>query len=434
MSDAMMSFILVATLIGSLAIGLWVSVALFLTGLVGVLLFSSAPLTNVLATNIWSSSSEWSLAALPLFIWMGEILFRSRMSRDLFSGLAPWMRSMPGGLGHVGILASGIFAAVSGSSAATCATVAKVAVPELKARGYDESLVLGTIAGSGTLGLLIPPSIILIVYGVAAEQSIARLFIAGVLPGLLVIALFMAYVSIWSATGRVKTPPKDPPMSFGEKLKASRTLLPVALLIFGVVGSIYLGLASPTDSAAVGVVVALLMSWLFGDLNWRTFKEGLISATLSSSMIAFILAGSAFLTIAMGYSGLPAAIARWITDMNMSHFALLAALTVFFIAMGCFLDGISIVVLTTAVLLPAVQASGIDSIWFGVYLVLVVEMGQLTPPVGLNLFVLQGMTGRDILYISKAAFPFFLMLNLAVVFVAMFPDIVLTLPRMMYGG
>lgn len=434
MSEAFMSFILVATLIGSLAIGLWVSIALFVTGIVGILLFSSAPITNVLATNIWSSSSEWSLAALPLFIWMGEILFRSRMSKDLFTGLAPWMRSMPGGLGHVGILASGIFAAVSGSSAATCATVAKVAVPELTARGYDEKLVLGTVAGSGTLGLLIPPSIILIVYGVAAEQSIARLFIAGVLPGILVIGLFMGYVALWSVTGRAKTPPKDPPMSFWEKIKASRTLLPVALLIAGVVGSIYLGLASPTDSAAVGVVLALFMSWLFGDLNWKTFKEGLIAATLSSSMIAFILAGSAFLTLAMGYSGLPASIARGITDMGMSHFALLAALTVFFIAMGCFLDGISIVVLTTAVLLPAVQASGIDSIWFGVYLVLVVEMGQLTPPVGLNLFVLQGMCGRDIWYISKAAFPFFLMLILAVALVAIFPDIVLSLPRMMYGS
>jgi tripartite ATP-independent transporter DctM subunit len=434
MSEITMSVILVATLFGCLAIGLWVSIALFLTGLVGVLLFSSAPITNVLATNIWSSSSEWSLAALPLFIWMGEILFRSRMSKDLFTGLAPWMRTLPGGLAHVGILASGIFAAVSGSSAATCATVAKVAVPELTARGYDERLVLGTIAGSGTLGLLIPPSIILIVYGVAAEQSIARLFIAGVLPGILVIALFMVYVSLWSATGRAPTPPRDPAMPFLQKIKASRTLLPVTLLIVGVVGSIYLGLASPTDSAAVGVVLALLMSYLFGDLNWTTFKEGLISATLTSSMIAFILAGSAFLTIAMGYSGLPATIARWITDMNMSHFALLAALTVFFIVMGCFLDGISIVVLTTAVLLPAVQATGIDLIWFGIYLVLVVEMGQLTPPVGLNLFVLQGMTGRDILYISKAAFPFFLMLIFAVAIVAAFPDIVLTLPRMMYEG
>ncbi|MBV6273985.1 TRAP transporter large permease subunit [Alcaligenaceae bacterium CGII-47] len=434
MSIAFTAVILVGTLFGSLAIGLWVSVALFVTGLIGILLFSSAPIADVLATNIWSSSTEWSLAALPLFIWMGEILFRSRMSKDLFTGLAPWMRSVPGGLGHVGILASGIFAAVSGSSAATCATVAKVAVPELKSRGYDESLILGTVAGSATLGLLIPPSIIMIVYGVAADQSIARLFIAGVLPGLVVIALFMSYVALQSMTGRAKTPPKDPPTTFIQKLQASKTLLPVVLLIVGVMGSIYLGLASPTDSAAVGVVLALLMSWWFGDLNWRTFKEGLLAATLSSSMIAFILAGSAFLTLAMGYSGLPATIAQWITGMGMSHYMLLAALTVFFIIMGCFLDGISIVVLTTAVLLPAVQASGIDTIWFGVYLVLVVEIGQLTPPVGLNLFVLQGMSGRDIVFISKAAFPFFLMLILAVIIFTIFPDIVMILPRMMYGN
>ncbi|MGO3889994.1 MAG: TRAP transporter large permease [Paenalcaligenes sp.] len=433
MSDVTMSLIMVGVLLGCLAIGLWVSIALFVTGIVGILLFSNAPIVSVLATNIWSSSAEWSLAALPLFIWMGEILFRSRMSQDLFSGLAPWMRSLPGGLGHVGILASGIFAAVSGSSAATCATVAKVAVPELKQRGYDESLILGTIAGSGTLGLLIPPSIILIVYGVAAELSIARLFIAGVVPGVLVILLFMAYVAIWSTRNKDKVPAKDPPMSFAQKMKATRTLLPVTLLILGVIGSIYSGLASPTDSAAVGVVIALLLSWIFGDLNWKTFKEGLVAATLSSSMIALILAGSAFLTIAMGYSNLPMNLARWIGDLGLNNYALLAALTVFFIVLGCFLDGISIVVLTSAVLLPAVQAAGLDPIWFGVYLVLVVEMGQLTPPVGLNLFVLQGMTGKDILFLSKAALPFFLMLLLTILLVVMVPDIVLGLPKMMYG-
>ncbi|MEZ2721639.1 TRAP transporter large permease [Paenalcaligenes hominis] len=433
MSDVGLSLIMVFTLIGSLALGMWVSVSLFVTGIVGILLFSNAPLINVLATNIWSSSAEWSLAALPLFIWMGEILFRSRMSKDLFTGLAPWMRSLPGGLGHVGILASGIFAAVSGSSAATCATVAKVTVPELKARGYDEKLILGTISGSGTLGLLIPPSIILIVYGVAAEISIARLFVAGVLPGLMMIGLFMAYVAIWSARHPDKVPAKDPPMSFKEKIKATRTLLPVSLLILGVMGSIYTGIASPTDSAAVGVVLALLLSWAFGDLSWKNFKESLMAALLSSSMIAFILAGSAFLTIAMGYSNIPMNLARWISDMGMSPYALLAVLTVFFIVLGSFLDGISIVVLTTAILLPAVQAVGIDPIWFGLYLVLVVEMAQITPPVGLNLFVLQGMTGRDIVYLSKASFPFFLMLVLGVVLVIIFPQIILTLPKLMYN-
>lgn len=433
MSDVGLSLVLVFTLIGCLALGVWVSVSLFITGLVGIVLFSNAPLTNVLATNIWSSSADWSLAALPLFIWMGEILFRSRMSKDLFSGLAPWMRSLPGGLAHVGILASGIFAAVSGSSAATCATVAKVTVPELKARGYDEKLILGTISGSGTLGLLIPPSIILIVYGVAAEISIARLFVAGILPGLMMIVLFVAYVVIWSIRHPDKVPAKDPPVSFKQKLFATRTLLPVTLLILGVMGFIYMGLASPTDAAAVGVVIALLLSWAFGDLNWKSFKEGLMSALLTSSMIAFILAGSAFLTIAMGYSNIPMNLARWISDMGMTPYAFIAVLTVLFIILGSCLDGISIVVLTTAILLPAVQAMGIDPIWFGLYLVLVVEMAQITPPVGLNLFVLQGMTGRDIVYLSKASFPFFLLLVLGVLLVVLFPQIILILPQLMYN-
>ncbi len=432
MTDILFSIILVFTLIGSLALGVWVSVALFLTGIVGILLFSSAPISSVLATNIWSSSAEWSLAALPMFIWMGEILFRSRISGDLFSGLAPWMRSLPGSLSHVGIVASGIFAAVSGSSAATCATVAKVTLPELKSRGYDEKLVIGTIAGSGTLGLLIPPSIIMIVYGVAADVSITRLFVAGVIPGLMMIALFMGFVAIWSTLNPSKVPQKDAPTSFIQKIKASGSLIPVTLLIIGVMGSIYMGLASPTDSAAVGVVISLILTWFYGDLNWKMFKESLISAMLTSSMIAFILAGAAFLTVAMGYSNIPMLLAEWITSLGLNNYALIAVLALFFVIMGCFLDGISIVVLTSAILLPSIKAAGIDPLWFGLFLVLVVEMAQITPPVGLNLFVLQGMTGKDIWFLSLAALPFFLMLMFGVILITVFPDIVMVLPRMMY--
>jgi tripartite ATP-independent transporter DctM subunit len=382
---------------------------------------------------LWSSSAEWTLAALPLFIWMGEILFRSRMSDDLFTGISPWMQRLPGRLSHVSVLACGIFAAVSGSSAATCATVAKVALPELRKRGYDEQLVLGTIAGSGTLGLLIPPSIILIVYGVATEVSIARLFIAGVLPGILVIGLYMGYIMLWSMLNPSKVPPADPAIPFRAKLRATRRLIPVVALILGVIGSIYTGIASPTDSAAVGVVLALLLSWWFGDLNWKTFTAGLYGATMTSCMIAFILAGAAFLTLSMGYSGLPGRLAGAIGGMGLNVYTLLAALTLFFIIVGMFLDGISIIVLTTAVLLPMVKAAGIDPIWFGIYLVLVVEMGQITPPVGLNLFVLQGMTGKDLLYLSWAAFPFFLMLVLATALLVAFPGIALWLPDQMFG-
>ena len=433
MSEVIFSFILVFSLIGALALGVWVSVALFLTGIVGILLFSNAPLSNVLATNVWSSSSEWSLAALPLFIWMGEILFRSRIAGDLFNGLAPWMRRLPGGLSHVGIVASGIFAAVSGSSAATCATVAKVTLPELKRRGYDEKLTIGTIAGSGTLGLLIPPSIIMIVYGVAADVSITRLFVAGIIPGLLMIALFMSFVAIWSILNPNKVPQKDPAISFIHKIKASGSLIPVTLLIIGIMVSIYLGIASPTDSAAVGVVLSLILVWLYGDLNWQSFKAGLFSAVLTSSMIAFILAGAAFLTVAMGYSNIPMLLAQWITELGLNHYALIAVLALFFVVMGCFLDGISIVVLTTSILLPSIQAAGIDPLWFGLFLVLVVEMAQITPPVGLNLFVLQGMTGKHIWYLSLATLPFFLMLLLGVILITVFPEIVMFLPKMMYS-
>ncbi len=433
MSEVIFSFILVFSLIGALALGVWVSVALFLTGIVGILLFSNAPLSNVLATNVWSSSSEWSLAALPLFIWMGEILFRSRIAGDLFNGLAPWMRRLPGGLSHVGIVASGIFAAVSGSSAATCATVAKVTLPELKRRGYDEKLTIGTIAGSGTLGLLIPPSIIMIVYGVAADVSITRLFVAGIIPGLLMIALFMSFVTIWSILNPSKVPQKDPAISFIQKIKASGSLIPVTLLIIGIMGSIYLGIASPTDSAAVGVVLSLILVWLYGDLNWQSFKAGLFSAMLTSSMIAFILAGAAFLTVAMGYSNIPMLLAQWITELGLNHYALIAVLALFFVIMGCFLDGISIVVLTTSILLPSIQTAGIDPLWFGLFLVLVVEMAQITPPVGLNLFVLQGMTGKHIWYLSLATLPFFLMLLLGVILITVFPEIVMFLPKMMYS-
>ncbi len=433
MTEMIYSLLMLGTLLLCLMSGVWVAVSLFMSGMVGIWLFSSAPVGTVLATNVWSTAAEWPLAALPLFIWLGEILFRSRMSEDLFTGIAPWMRRLPGRLAHVNIAACGIFAAVSGSSAATCAMVGKVAIPELQKRGYDEKLILGTIAGSGTLGLLIPPSIILIVYGVATEMSIARLFIAGVMPGFLVIGLYMTYVIAWSLLHPDRVPAPDPALPFRAKMRATRRLLPVVLLIAGVIGSIYLGLASPTDAAAVGVFIALILSWSFGDLSWSSFTQGLMSATLTACMIAFILAGAAFLTVAMGYSGIPSDLALWIGGMGLNVYVLLAALTVLFICLGAFLDGISIVVLTTAVLLPMVQAAGIDPMWFGIYLVLVVEMSQITPPVGLNLFVLQGLTGRDVLYIAKATLPFFFLLVLAVLLLVIFPGIVTWLPGMMFA-
>ena len=394
-------------------------------------LFSNAPLGLVMATTFWGHSNSWALAALPLFIWMGEILFRSSLSDDMFTGLSPWMNRLPGRLLHVNIFGCGIFAAVSGSSAATAATIGKLSIPELSRRGYPEQMMIGTLAGSATLGLLIPPSIILIVYGVATEQSIARLFVAGVLPVILLVSLFVGHVVIWALLNKDKLPDENLSVSFKEKIQRSRRLLPVVFLIGGVIGSIYAGIASPTDAAAVGVVLALILSWRSGSLNKKSFVDGLMGATVTSCMIAFILAGASFLTVAMGFTGIPRLLAEWIGGLNLSTYALLAALTVFFVILGCFLNGISVVVLTTSVIMPMVSAVGIDPLWFGIFIVIVVEMSQITPPVGFNLFVLQSLTGRNILVVARAALPFFMLMLLALALIVIFPQIVTYLPNNM---
>ncbi len=431
MSILTLSIILFVLLFAFLGSGLWVALSLLGVGMAAMALFTDAPLGLVMATTIWGHGNSWALAALPLFIWMGEILFRSKLSEDMFTGLSPWMNRLPGRLLHVNIFGCGIFAAVSGSSAATAATIGKLSIPELSKRGYPEKMVIGTLAGSATLGLLIPPSIILIVYGVATEQSIARLFVAGILPGLLLVSLFVGYVAIWGMMNKDSLPSEGTTYSLREKLYHSRRLLPVMGLIAGVIGSIYAGIASPTDAAAVGVVLAMVLSWSSRSLNWQTFREGLMGAMVTSCMIAFILAGASFLTVAMGFTGIPRLLAEWIGGMNLSTYTLLAALTVFFVIMGCFLDGISVVVLTTSVIMPMVQKVGIDPLWFGIFVVIVVEMSQITPPVGFNLFVLQSLTGRNILTVARAALPFFMLMLLALAIIVVVPEIVTFLPEAM---
>lgn len=431
MSDPVVFSILLALLLGLLASGVWVAVALLTVALACLTFFSNAPTGLVMATTLWGHSHSWPLAALPLFILMGEILLRSRLSQDMFSGLAPWLGRAPGRLLHVNVLGCAIFAAVSGSSAATAATIGRMSVPELIKRGYPESLILGTLAGSATLGFLIPPSVILIVYGVATEQSIARLFIAGILPGIMLVGLFGGYVALRAWMNPALIPAEDSHFSLREKLRASKSLLPVILLIGSVIGTIYTGVASPTDAAAVGVLFSIILAISTGSFTRRDFIDALMSAMRTSAMIAFILLGAAVLSVAMGFTGIPRNLAAWIGTFGLSPYALLAVLTVFFIVLGCFLDGISVVVLTTSIILPMVEAAGIDPLWFGVYLVLVVEMSQITPPVGFNLFVIQGLTGTNILRIAKAALPFFGLLLLAVVLITLFPQIVTFLPSAM---
>jgi C4-dicarboxylate transporter DctM subunit len=431
MSDVAITTLLVLSLFALLGTGVWIGLTLSGVAWIGMQLFSSRPAGDAMAVTIWGSASSWTLTALPLFIWMGEILFRTRLSQDMFRGLAPWMNALPGRLLHTNVIGCAIFAAVSGSSAATCATIGKMTLPELGKRGYPEDKVIGTLAGAGTLGLLIPPSIIMIVYGVSAEVSIAQLFIAGVLPGILLALLFMGYIAVWALLNPSQVPPPDRSTTLAEKLHESRSLIPVVLLIVAVLGSIYAGIATATEAAAVGVVGALVLSAVQGSLSWATFRDSLLGATRLYCMIALILAGAAFLTLSMGYIGLPRHLAEWIGSLGLSQGQLLIALAVFFVLLGCFLDGISMIVLTMGVLLPTVQAAGIDLIWFGIFIVLVVEMAQITPPVGFNLFVVQGMTGRQLPYVARVSLPMFWLMVLAVVLVWWFPELVHWLPQQM---
>ncbi|MBL4830999.1 MAG: TRAP transporter large permease subunit [Aliivibrio sp.] len=431
MDELLIGGILIVVLFAFLASGLWVALSLVMVAIAGLILLGNDNFGLIYATSTWGAVSDWSLAALPLFIWMGEILFRTRLSNDLFEGLAPWLNRVPGRLLHVNILSCGMFAAVSGSSAATAATIGKMTLPELKRQGYDDQMAIATLAGSGTLGLLIPPSIILIVYGVAAEVSIGRLFIAGAIPGLMLVFMFMGYTVYWAMRNKNKVPHDDVSYSWSEKISALAKLIPIGMLVMFVLGSIYGGLTTPTEAAAFGVVGALILALTSRTLNTDSFYKSLMGAVKTSCMIIFILAGAAFLTVAMGFIGLPRMLAENIALLQLSPYMLIFCLTILFVILGCFLDGISVVVLTTSVVLPMVIQAGIDPLWFGIYIVLVVEMSQITPPVGFNLFVIQSITGKDMLFIAKAALPFFCLLLLAVFLVVVFPGIVTWLPTTM---
>ena len=422
------SIVLIVLLFALLGAGIWVAVTLMIVGFVAISLFSGANPGFVIATTIWGQSNNWALTALPMFIWMGEILFRTQVSDDMFRGLSPWVSRIPGRLMHVNVFASGIFAAISGSSTATAATIGKISLPELERRGYDQRLAYGSLASAGTLGILVPPSIAMIIYGFLTDVSIARLFIAGILPSLMLVILFSGYIAAWSLLNPKKVPKSDIQMSFGRKLYESRRLIPVLLLIFAVLGSIYGGIATPTEAAVVGVVGSLVISAVYGSLTRKNFVSAIYGAMTTSTMLLFILAASSVLNVAMGYSGVPRDLANWIGGMELSQYELLAMLAVLFIIMGMFIDGISILVLTAAIVVPLVEQAGIDLLWFGVYLVIVVEIGLITPPVGFNLFVIQGITKRDILFISRGALPFFFLMIIGVVILTIFPEIATYLP------
>jgi tripartite ATP-independent transporter DctM subunit len=425
------TFVFLFALFFLLGSGVWVGLALIGVAWVGMELFTSRPTGDAMVTTIWGMSSSWTLTALPLFIWMGEILYRTRLSEDMFRGLSPWLARMPGGLVHTNIVGCTVFAAVSGSSAATLTTVGKMSIPELRKRNYPERMVIGTLAGAATLGLMIPPSLALIVYGVTINESITKLFMAGVLPGLTLALMFMGYVAVMSRVSSDFAPDPEPRMTLRQKLENSRFLIPLLLLVALVIGSMYLGFATATEAAAFGVLGSLGLAAGQGSLSVATFSQSLMGAVRTSAMIALILAGAAFLSLSMGFTGLPRGLADFIASLDLSRFELLIALLVFYVILGCFLDGISTVVLTMAVVEPMVREAGIDLVWFGIFVVVVVEMAQITPPIGFNLFVLQGMTRHEMSYIAWAAFPMFLIMVAMVFVLIAFPGIATWMPETM---
>ena len=414
--------------------GVWIAITLAIVGYAGLALFTTRDPGPNLFTAMWGSSASWELAALPLFIWMGEILFRTKLSEQMFEGLAPWLNRIPGRLLHVNVLGCGVFGSVSGSSAATCATIAKVALPELMRRGYDEGIAIGSLATAGTLGILIPPSIIMVVYAVAADVSIIRVFLAGFIPAAILMALFSGYIAAWSLIRSEKMPAAEPAVSFREKVRRSGNLIPVTLLIVFIVWVLLAGWATATECAAYGVLGSLAIAAWSRMLTWQTFWDGLLGTMRLSCMIMFILAGASFLKLAMAFTGVPRELAMWVNGLGLSPFELIAILTLFYIVLGTALDGISMIVLTAAVVLPMVQQAGFDLVWFGIFVILLVEIAEVTPPVGFNLFVLQAMSGRDSMLIARSALPFFLMLVVCIAIITLWPQTVTWLPDLVMGG
>ena len=423
--------LIIAVMLGLLMLGVWIGLALMGSALLGMILFSAKLPGDAMATTVFGSVTGWTLTALPLFIWMGEVLYRSRISEYMFRGLAPWLSPLPGRLLQVNVAASMVFAAISGSSAATCATVGKITIPELQKRGYPENMMIGSLAGAGTLGLLIPPSIIMIVYAVAADVSINKLFAAGVLPGIVLGGLFMIYNGAWALANPGKIPSDDLLMNMAGRLRASLALVPVLLLICAVLGSIYFGFATATESATIGLIGSFILAAFQGGVNREFFMRTVVGAMRTTTMIMLIVAGASFLGLAMGFSGIPRQLAEWVGKFNLTQGQLLIALTVLYIILGCLLDGVSMVLLTMSVVLPMVTAAKIDLLWFGIFIVIVVEMGQITPPVGFNLFVLQNLLKRDIGFVSRAAFPYFLIMLLMLCIIWWWPGLVSWIPSRM---
>lgn len=430
MSVGIVSLSLLGLLFLFLGSTVWVGVSLFIVGIISILLFTNNPPLTILSNILWNNTNSATMMALPLFILMGEILVRSKLSENLFKGLAPWMNFLPGRLLHINIVASGLFSAVSGSSAATTATVGKITLPELFKRNYNRSLSIGSLAGAGTLGFLIPPSMMMIVYGIAAEVSIGRLFIAGIAPGIMLAVGFSGYIIVRSLISRNGVQDEET-FTWSDRFKALPQLLPVILLIVLVLGSIYTGWATPTEAASVGVLGAFIIALFSRNLNRKVLTEIIIGSVKTSTMIMLIVCGASYLSVTVGYLNIPQKLTLFISELGLTGFQLIIILSIMYIILGMLLDGFSLIVMSLPLALPLIVAAGFDPLWFGIYLILMIEIAQITPPVGFNLFVINGLVKEDVLKIAYYAIPSFIIILLATAIITVYPEIVFWLPEKM---
>ena len=424
-------FILLAVMFGLLFSGCWIGVTLFIVGFVGLSCFTTIPPVSVLGTVLWNQSSSSAMLALPLFIFMGEILVQSKISNKLFSGLSPWVNKLPGRLLHVNTVASAFFAAVSGSVSATTATVGKITIPEFKRRGYSDELSIGTLACSGTIGIMIPPSMTMLVYGIIGNVSVGKLFIGGIVPGILMAILFSLYIIIRCIINPNLAPSSGENFTWKDRLKGLPDLLPVILLILLVLGSIYTGWATPTEAAAIGCFGAMAFAVYTKTLTFKVIKDALMGTVVTTGMIMFIVCASAYFSVTIGYIGIPRALANFVVESGMSKYMLILLVAIFYLILGCLVDGFSMVVMSVPIILPLITAVGFDPLWFGIFLVIMVQVAQITPPVGFNLFLITGISDFSIMQIAKAAMPLFFVMVLFTIFVVLCPQVVLWLPNLM---
>ncbi len=425
------SLVMLILILMLLASGTWVFASLMGASILGLYLlhdFSFHRIGMIMGKIVYRSSSSWELAAIPMFVLIGEILFRTDLSDRMFRGIAPLVNWLPGRLLHTNIAGCTIVAALNGTSTATTAIVGQITLPELEKRNYDKALSIGSLAGSGGFGMLIPPSVPLIIYGVLSEVSIAKLFAAGVLPGLLLSGLFMGYIVIRSLCNKDLAPGERENYGLTDYLNCAVLIAPIGVLIVTILGSIYTGIATPTEAAAVGVLVTTLMALVLRQLTWSVFKESLFGAVRVSCMVCSIMMTASFLSTAMGFLHVPQDVSQFITSLSLSKYALIVIVGLFYILLGLFLDGISITVMSLPITLPLILNAGFDPIWFGIFLVIMIELGLITPPIGFNLFVVQGVSKYPIEKTARAAIPFFFLMVLGVAILVAFPQIVTWLP------